>query len=229
MVLNVNQTPLNYAPCSRHTLEKENAKHVAIAGTSYKKAIAGTFVITLEEKCLPFQLIYDGKTYKSLPRFQFPDKFFLSVNLTHFSNTNKSLKILQEIIIPYPKKQRNIENLAFDHPALLILDVFKSQITEPVLNELKDHHIFTCQVPAYMTHIFQSLDLIVNGAAKDFLKTKFTEWFAKKIDEGLQEVKELEDIEVKFGLTTLKPLHASWICNLYDYLTSSKGEVIIKN
>ena len=154
MVLNVDQTPLNYAPCSRHTLEKENAKHVAIAGTSYKKAIAGTFVITLEEKCLPFQLIYDGKTYKSLPRFQFPDKFSLSVNPTHFSNTDKSLKILQEIIIPYPKKQRNIENLAFDHPALLILDVFKSQITEPVLNELKDHHIFTCQVPACMTHIF---------------------------------------------------------------------------
>ena len=76
---------------------------------------------------------------------------------------------------------------------------------------------------------FQPLDLTVNGAAKDFLKTKFTEWFAKKIDEGLQEGKELEDIEVKFGLTTLKPLHASWVCNLYDYLTSSKGEVIIKN
>ena len=180
MVLNVDQTPLNYAPCSRHTLEKENGKHVAIAGTSYKKAIAGTFVITLEEKCLPFQLSYDGKTYKSLPRFQFPDKFSLSVNPTHFSNTDKSLKILQEIIIPYPKKQRNIENLAFDHPALLILDIFKSQITEPVLNELKDHHIFTCQVPAYMTHIFQPLDLIVNGAAKEFLKQNLLNGLRKR-------------------------------------------------
>ena len=29
--------------------------------------------------------------------------------------------------------------------------------------------------------------------------------------------------------STLKPLHASWVCDLYDYLTSSKGEVIIKN
>ena len=34
---------------------------------------------------------------------------------------------------------------------------------------------------------------------------------------------------MKFGLTTLKPLHASWVCDLYDYLTSSKGEVITKN
>ena len=51
----------------------------------------------------------------------------------------------------------------------------------------------------------------------------------KKIDEGLQEEKELEDIEVKFGLTTLKPLYASSVCDLFNYLTSSKGEVIIKN
>ena len=65
MVLNLDQTPLKYAPCIWHTLEKRNAKHVAIAGTSYKKAITGTFVITLEGKCLPFQLIYGGKTSES--------------------------------------------------------------------------------------------------------------------------------------------------------------------
>ena len=51
-----------------------------------------------------------------------------------------------------------------------------------------------------MTHVFQPLDLTVNGAAKDFLKAKFAEWFAKKINEGLQEGKGLEDIEVKFSL-----------------------------
>ena len=65
MVLNLDQTPLKYAPCIRHTLEKKNAKYVAIAGTSYKKAITGTFAITLEAKCLPLQLIYGGKTSES--------------------------------------------------------------------------------------------------------------------------------------------------------------------
>ena len=73
------------------------------------------------------------------------------------------------------------------------------------------------------------LDLRVNGTATKFLEAKFTERFAKKIDEGLQEGKELEDIEVKFKLTTLKPLYTSWVWDSYDYLTSSKGEVIIKN
>ena len=41
MVLNLHQTFLKYAPCSRHTLEKKNSKHVAMAGTSYRKAITG--------------------------------------------------------------------------------------------------------------------------------------------------------------------------------------------
>ena len=91
MILNLDQMPLKYAPCSRHTLEKKNAKHVAIAGTSYKNAITGTFLITLEGKCLPFQLIYGGKTSKSLPRFQFPDDFSLSVKPTHFSNTHENI------------------------------------------------------------------------------------------------------------------------------------------
>ena len=89
--------------------------------------------------------------FSKIPRFKFSGDFSLSVNPTHFSNTDESLKILQEIIIPYLEKQRNISNLAFDHPALQILDVFKDQLTELVLNELKGHHILTYQVLANMT------------------------------------------------------------------------------
>ena len=58
MVLNSYQTPLKYAPCSRQTLAKKISKHVAIAGSSYKQVITGTFGITLDGNCLPFQLIY---------------------------------------------------------------------------------------------------------------------------------------------------------------------------
>ena len=93
-------------------------------------------------------------------RFQLPDDFALSVNPTLFSNTDKSLKMLQDITTHYQEKLRNIENLVFDYPALLILDIVKGQLTEPVLNELKENHIFTWQVPADMAHIFQPSRLI---------------------------------------------------------------------
>ena len=94
MDLNLDQTPLKYAPCSQQTLAPKNSKHVTISESSYKQGITGTFVITLVGSCLPFQLIYGGKTERSLPKFKFPNEFSLSVNEKHFSNTKESLKIL---------------------------------------------------------------------------------------------------------------------------------------
>ena len=158
---------MKYAPCSRQTLAQKNSEHIAIYGSSYKQGITGTFVITLDGNCLPFQLIYGGKTERSLPKFKFPADFSLSMNEKHFSNTKESLKILREVIIPYLVKKRKEEKLSSDHPTLLILDVFRGQLTEEVVSEMKEHNILMCQVPANMTHIFQPLDL--------------TEWLCKII------------------------------------------------
>ena len=54
------------------------------------------------------QLIYGGKTNQSLPRFKFPESFSLSVNPKHYSNTLESIKIIDEVIIPYVNAQREI-------------------------------------------------------------------------------------------------------------------------
>jgi len=49
----------------------------------------------------------------------------LSANPKHFSNTEESLKLLDEIIIPYVKRERTKLGLSENQYALLILDVFK--------------------------------------------------------------------------------------------------------
>lgn len=92
-----------------------------------------TFTITLDGKFLPPQIIYGGKTQQSLPRVKFPPTFSLSANPKHYSNEEKSIKLLNEIIIPYLKKERNSLGLEKNHPTLLIMDVFKGQMTNPVL------------------------------------------------------------------------------------------------
>ena len=145
MILNLDQTSLKYAPCSRQTLAPRSSKHVAISGTSNKKATTGTFIINPDGHCLPFQLIYGGKTTRNLPKFKFPKEFSLSVN------------------------------------------------------------------------------------EKAFLKAKFTEWLSQKIEEGLSEGKDFEDIDILLILSVLKPLHASWVVDLYNYLTTTKGKVVIEN
>lgn len=49
-------------------------------------------------------LIYKEKTPKCFPRVDFLTWILLSANEKHFSNTQESLKLLDEIIVPYMKK-----------------------------------------------------------------------------------------------------------------------------
>ena len=58
------------------------------------------------------------------------------------------------------------------------------------------------------------------------MKRRFTKCYSQEIWKELESEKELNDIDIKLTLTIVKPLHASWLTNLYDYLTSQKGAEI---
>ena len=83
-------------------------------------------LITLKGDFVPIQPIYGGKTAQSLPRFKFPESFSLSVTPKHFSNTEESIKVIEEIVSPHVDKPRG----KLDNPnqaVLLILNVFRGQ------------------------------------------------------------------------------------------------------
>ena len=75
MSINIDQTPLKYAPVSNQTMAQKRSKHVAIEGSIYKNTITATFGITYDNQFLQIQLIYGGRTLQSLPRFEFPKAF----------------------------------------------------------------------------------------------------------------------------------------------------------
>ena len=228
LVLNLDQTPLKYVPAMNHTMAKRNTKSVAIVGSTDKRSITGTFVITLGGHFLPMQLIYGGKTKQSLPRFKFPDEFSLSCNPKHYSNTEESLKLIDEILLPYINSQRKILQNP-NQEALLIMDVFRGQITDVVTDCLKENNIYVVLVPNNMTHLFQPLDLTVNKHCKSFLKNRFSEWYSHQIENQLAAGKKIEEIDIKFKLTTIKPLHAKWVVEYYNEMTSQPGEEVIVN
>ena len=121
------------------------------------------------------QLIYGGKTTKSLPRFRFPNDFLLSVNITHYSNKKEACKLIEEILVPNIEKVIQEDNLPVSQKALVSRDVFSGQITSVVLDCFKDNKIEVVCVPANMTYLLQPLDLTVNGSAKKFTSWKFGE------------------------------------------------------
>ena len=156
---------------------------------------------------------------------KFADDFSLSVSESHCSNENEGLKFI-EIILPYIREKRKKLGCP-NQKALLIFDVFGGQTTDKVLKVLEDNNILATKVPPNMTHLFQPLDLTVNKVAKNFTKKKFSEWFSSQISIVLENGQELEDIEIDYCLSVLKPLHATWLISFYDYVSSPEGKVVI--
>ena len=91
----------------------------------------------------------------------FPSSFFICVNKNHYSNEAESWKLTDHVIIPYIQNKR--KKLAqSNQDALLIMDVFRGQMTNAVFEKLKKNNIALLLVPANMTHLFQLLSLTIN-------------------------------------------------------------------
>ena len=182
------------------------------------------------------QLIYGGKTKKCLPRFKFPEKFSLSYNETHYSNEKEACKFIEEILKPYMKPKILIslikqvierDNLPIDQTALVIMDVFKGQVTPMVLNLYKESNIVVVLVPVNMTNHLQPLDLTVNGYVKRFMRARFNSWYSSQPRRQLDGGKQLQDIDVPLRLSILKPFHAEWLVDCYNHMTTTAGRNII--
>ena len=184
MIISADQTPSKYVPVGGSTFAERNVKYVPISGSADKRSITATFAETLDSFFLSFQLIYEGKSTQSLPKIDFPDGFSLSVKEKHFSNTQESIKFLEEIVIPFVDRKRSeLKNPS--QAAWLMWDVFRGQKTTPVLDILKENNIVTEYVPNNMNNYYQPLDCTTNKWAKDFLKAKFSTLFSKQVQKDL--------------------------------------------
>ena len=99
--------------------------------------------------------------------------FSLSDNPKYFSNTSKSVKLIDVILVTHIQSQRKRLLLQNDHPVLLINAVFLSQMVPPVLHKLGINFISLICVPPNTTNLFRSSNLRVNDAARAFMKGSF--------------------------------------------------------
>ena len=129
MVINLDKTPSKFVPGCNKILAKKGCKSVPITGSTDKRIITAIFSITLTGEFPPVQLIYGGKTTKSISAVPFAADFVISVNKKHYINEKEALNMLESIVIPYVEQQHVSLNLAFDHPALIIMNVFTGQMT----------------------------------------------------------------------------------------------------
>ena len=78
-----------------------------------------------------------------------------------------------------------------------------------------------------MTHIFQPLDLTINGHFKQYMKEKFSTWYSEQTSLALENGEKLENINISFKTKVLKPLHAMWLLEFYNHIISEEKREII--
>ena len=58
------------------------------------------------------------------------------------------------------------------------------------------------------------------------MKKKFTNWYVDQITQAMDKGQELEQIEIPLKLSIVKPLHAKWLIEMYNEMTSADGKQV---
>ena len=217
LIINWDQTGINFVPYAEWTMDVKGSRRVELAGLKDKRQMTAVFAGSADDKFLPPQLIYSGSTTKCLPKnVKFPTEWHVTRTANHWSNEGTMLEYTDRIIVPYMQNKRQELGLASDHSALVLFDHFSGQITPVIFSKLDTYHIIPVLIPACCTDRLQPMDLSVNNPAKVFLRNCFQSWHANKIVMQLQRndqnSKKLELVDMR--LSVIKPVHAQWHHNL---------------
>ena len=88
-------------PVSEWMMEKKGSKRIEIVGIDDKRQLAAVFVGSLAGDYLAPQLIYQGKSPRSLPLIHFPNNWHVTFSPNHWSNEETMRCYIQKNIIPY--------------------------------------------------------------------------------------------------------------------------------
>ena len=116
---------------------------------------------------LPIQIIYEGKTPRCLPSFDFPTDFNVTFSDNNWSNKEKSIELF--VIFPYLKQAKASLKYSKELMSLIIMDPFKGQDNDVILDLCKKHMCQVVIVPHNLTNKFQPLDITVHKPAKSFI------------------------------------------------------------
>ena len=131
LIINVDQTPPKFVATGNITMAAKREKHISRSGVTDKKAINVTLCESIDGCMLTLQLICTGKTEKSLPNFTFPDGFCLAFNEKRWSNETETIRLIEEVLVPYIEKVKEEKALPKSQKSLLLWDPFNPINTGP--------------------------------------------------------------------------------------------------
>lgn len=227
LILNWDQTGIKLVPATGWTMEEQGATRVELAGLNDKRQITAVFCGNILGAFLPIQVIYQGKTGRCHPHFQFPEHWDITHSPKHWSTEETMLQYVQQIIVPFVEQMRDF--LCEQKSAVVIMDNFKGQVTEKMIELMESHDIHMCLLPANTTDRLQPMDVAVNKPAKAFLKKKFQTWYAEQISAQLEGEADVDNVNIEpidLSMAVMKEASASWLVEMWDYISDNPQFIV---
>ena len=76
------------------------------------------------------------------------------------------------------------------------MDTFKGQDNETMKSLCNKNNCELVILPHNLTSKFQPLDLTINQKAKNYVSSKFNEWYAERVSKQLMNIKAPGDVKV---------------------------------
>ena len=170
LVVNSDQTGIHLVPtCGTRTWDVKGTKHVAVIGVEDKRQITVTVSSSAAGNLLPFQVIFGGKSIRSLPPLNQGRKlcedagWHITNTENHWSNLETCKEFVEKILEPYRIKQVELLGLDKNTPLIWLIDCWSVHTSEAFTTWIKQTHlqVKTIYVPANCTSIYQPADVIL--------------------------------------------------------------------
>ena len=223
MVVNADQTAVQLMNGHNYTYAPKGSKVVKIQGKDDKRNFTVNVPMNANGLLLPFQVIFQGKTERCLPKSRDAEVFMKDDIHWHFTHTENhwasesTMKdFVNKILAPYFEKTRVDLSLPSDTPGVLLVDCWSVHISEAFRAWMKQEHkhIIMVYVPASCTGVAQPVDLAVNQPLKAKLRALCANWMVETMlaheeDGSLVKTRldtRLSNLKTRFPLW----LHAAW-------------------
>ena len=210
----MDQTGIHLVPSSKWTYEAVGSSSVAVLGAEDKRQITACIASSLHGDLLPLQLIFQGKTPRSLPPVT-PESLVAQVHLTftdnHWSSQATMQQYISEVIMPHAERCITSHRLSADAQILLVLDVWAVHKSEEFRMFLRSKHprIHLVFVPANCTSRLQVADVVLQRPFKHGITSRFNQWAASLVAEQIADDK-IIGLSDALKMSVIKPMVLDW-------------------
>ena len=109
------------------------------------------------------------------------------------------------------------------------MDNFKGQITDQIVQLLSDNNVHVVLIPLNCTDQLLPMDLSVNKPAKEFLRSKFSDWYSEQVRQQIDDVDDIGKVDlvpVDLRLVVMRELSTQWLVEMFDYISSNPQFII---